>query len=148
MAQARNLPALTSSASAALNRAKRILVNVGRWEAAMGVAAVLVIACWIGFADRRSPSASVSGLQGSNALNQQLPFARALGRKPGERRTSRTMPQSVLDRNIIRVQYYSDDVTVRYFTPQPPLQRVPDRNTRIRHISEDVTVRYFLPTLQ
>ena len=58
------------------------------------------------------------------------------------------MPQSVLDRNIIRVQYYSDDVTVRYFTPQPPLQRVPDRNTRIRHISEDVTVRYFLPKLQ
>ena len=58
MARAGKLPALTPSASAALNRAKRILVNVGRWETAMGVAAVLVIACSIGFMDRRPPSAS------------------------------------------------------------------------------------------
>ena len=147
MARAGKLPALTRSAWAALNRAKRIPLNVGRWETAMGVAAVLVIACWIGFRDRRPPLPSgVSGLQGSNALEQQIPFAPALGREPGERKTSRTMPRRVLDRNI-RVRYYSDDVTVRYFTPQSPPQRVPDRNIRVRHISEDVTVRYFLPKL-
>ena len=132
MARARKLPALTRSAWAALNRAKRIPLNVGRWETAVGVAAVLAIACWIGFTDRRPPSPlGVSGLQGSNALQQQIPFApakqvvanrtskpqTALGREPGERRTSRTMPREVLDRNI-RVRYFSDDVTVRYFPPK------------------------------
>ena len=133
MARAGKLPALTRSAWAAFNRAKRIPLNVGRWETAMGVAAVLVIACWIGFRDRRPPSPSgVSGLQGSNALEQQIPFAPALGREPGERKTSRTMPRRVLDRNI-RVRYFSDDVTVRYFTPQPPPQRVLDRNIRVRY---------------
>jgi hypothetical protein len=155
MARAGRLPALTRSAWAALNRAKRIPLNVGRWETAVGVAAVLVIACWIGFSPP-SPL-GVSGLQGSNALQQQIPFTPArqvvanrtsrpqteLGREPGERKTSRTKPREV-DRNI-RVRYFSDDVTVRYFIPQPPPQRVPDRNSGFRYISEDVTVRYFPP---
>ena len=138
---------LTRSAWAALNRAKRIPLNVGRWETAMGVAAVLVIACWIGFRNRRPPSPSgLSGLKGSNAFEQQIPFAPALGRELGERKTSRTMPRRMLDRNI-EVRYFSDDVTVRYFTPQPPPQRVLDRNIRVRYFSDDVTVRYFLPEL-
>jgi hypothetical protein len=142
MARAGKLPALTRSAWAGLNRAKRIPLNVGRWETAVGVVAVLVIACSIGFIDRRPPSPPrVSG-----ALEQQILFAPALGREPGEREASRTMPRRVLDRNI-RVRYFSDDVTVRYFTPQPPPQRVSDRNIRVRYISEDVTVRYFLPKL-
>jgi hypothetical protein len=158
MARAGKVPALTRSAWAALNRAKSIPLNVGRWETAVGVAAVLAIACWIGFTDRRPPSPwGVSGLQGSNAL-EQIPFApakrvvanriskpqTALGREPGERKTSRSMPLRVLDRNI-RVRYFSDDVTVRYFTPQPPPHRVPERKIRGRYISEDVTVRYFPP---
>jgi Histidine kinase/Histidine kinase-, DNA gyrase B-, and HSP90-like ATPase len=139
MARAGKLPALTRSAWAALNRAKHVPLNVGRWETALGLAAVLTIGCWIGFRDRRPPSPSeVSGLQGSNALEQQIPFAPA--------KTYRTMPRRVLDRNI-RVRYFSDDVTVRYFIPEPPVQQVPDRNIRVRHISEDVTVRYFLPKL-
>jgi anti-sigma regulatory factor (Ser/Thr protein kinase) len=159
MARAGKVAAFTRSTWATLNRAKHIPLNVGRWETAVCVAAVLVIACWIGFRDRRPPSPSgISGLRGSNALEQQIPFAptkrvlanstskpqTALGQEPGERRTSRTMPRRVLDRNI-RVWYFSDDVTVRYFTPQPPPQRVPDRNGLVRHISEDVTVRYFPP---
>ena len=154
-------PALTRSAWAALNRAKHIPLNVGRWVTAVGVAGVLVlmIAYWIGFRDRRPPSASgISGLQISNAPEQQIPFApaeqvvanrtstlqTALGRATDERKTSRTMPRRLLDRNI-RVRYFSDDVTVRYFTPQSPPQAVPDRNIRVRHISEDVTVRYLSP---
>jgi hypothetical protein len=147
MARAGKLPALTRSAWAALKRAKHVPLNVGRWETAVGVAAVLTIGCWIGFQDRRPPSPSrVSGPQGSYAREQQIPFARALGREPGEMKTPRTMPRRVLDRNI-RVRYFSDDVTVRYFIPQPPPQRVPDGNIRVRYISEDVTVRYFLPKL-
>ena len=125
----------------------------------MGVAGALAIACWIGFRDRRPPSPSgISGLQRSNAPEQQIPFApaervvanrtskpqTALGREPGERKIFSTMPPEVLDGNI-RVRYFSDDVTVRYFTLQPPPQWVPDRNSLVRHISEDVTVRYFPP---
>jgi hypothetical protein len=149
MARARKLPAFTRSAWAALNRAKRIPLNVGRWETAVGVAAVLVIACWIGFRDRRPPSPlGVSGLHFAPAkqvvANRTSKPQTALGREPGERKTSRTMPREVLDRNI-RVRYFSDDVTVRYFIPQPSLQRVPDRNSGVRYISEDVTVRYFPP---
>ena len=56
------------------------------------------------------------------------------------------MPRRPLDKNI-RVRYYSDDVTVRYFTPQSQPQQVPDRNIRVRYYSDDVTVRYFLPKL-
>jgi hypothetical protein len=147
IARAGKLPSITRSAWGALSRAKRIPLNVGRWETAVGVAAVLVIACWIGFTNRRSPSPSgLSGLKGSNAFEQQIPFAPALGRELGERKTSRTIPGQMLGRNI-EVRYFSDDVTVRYFTPQPPPQRVLDRNIRVRYFSDDVTVRYFLPEI-
>ena len=139
-AHAGKLPVLTRSAWGALSRANRIPLNVGRWETTMG-AAVLVIACWIGFTNRRPPSPSgLSGLKGSNAFEQQIPFAPALGRELGERKTSRTIPGQMLGRNI-EVRYFSDDVTVRYFTPQPRRQRVLDRNIRVLNFSDDVTVR-------
>jgi anti-sigma regulatory factor (Ser/Thr protein kinase) len=151
--------ALTHSAWAVLKRAKRVRWYKGRWETAVGVAAVLVIACWIGFRDRHPTSPlRVSGVQGSHAPRQQLSFepakqilmnsasesqtARAL--EPGERKPYRSMPQAVQNRNI-RVRYVADDVTIRYFTPIPPPQQVLDRNTRIRYIADDVTVRYFPP---
>jgi putative methionine-R-sulfoxide reductase with GAF domain len=133
IARAGKLPGLTQSAWAVLKRAKHVPWYRGRWETAVGVAAVLVIACWIGFRDGRPASPlGVSGLQGSNALEQQMPFAPAKrvlpnsmskpqtapGLESGERKTSRSIPQRVLDRNI-RVRYISDDVTVRYFTPNP-----------------------------
>ena len=148
------LLALMPSAWAVLNQAKRIPLNVGRWETAVGVVAVLVIACWIGIRDHRPASPPVSSPQGSSALEQQSPFApakRVLANSaskpptvPTHRRTSTTMPQRLRDKNI-RVWYISDDVTVRYFTPRPPLQRVQDTNSRLRYISDDVTVRYFTP---
>jgi putative methionine-R-sulfoxide reductase with GAF domain len=159
IARAGKLPALTHSAWAVLKRAKRVPWYKGRWETAVGVAAaaVLVIACWIGFRDRRPASPlGVLGLQGSNTLERQMPFASAKrvlanttskpqtapGLEPGERKTSRSMPQRVLDRNV-RVRYVSDDVTIRYFTPKLPTQRVLDRNIRVRYVSDDVTIRYF-----
>jgi putative methionine-R-sulfoxide reductase with GAF domain len=159
IARAGKLPGLTHSAWVLLKRAKQVLWYRGRWETAVGVAALLAIACWIGFRDGRPASSlGVSKLQGSNALEQQIPVAPAKrvlanstskpqtapGLESGERKTSRSMPQRVLDRNI-RVRYISDDVTVRYFTPNPPPQRVLDRNIRVRYISDDVTVRYFTP---
>ena len=159
IARAGRLPALTHSAWAVLKRAKCVPWYKGRWATAVGVAAMLVIACWIGFRDRRPASPlEVSGLQRSNAPRQQMPLApakrvlanstskpqTALGLEPRERKTPRSMPQPVPERNI-RVRHISDDVTVRYFTPNPPPQRVPERNIRVRHISDDVTVRYFTP---
>ena len=127
----------------------------------MAVAAVLVIASWIGYRDSRPASRlGASTLQGSNALQQQMPFApakRALvnstakPQTPGleeeeeeERKAARAAPLRVLERNS-QVRHISEDVTVRYFTPQPAPQLVPDRNSHVRHISEDVTVRYFTP---
>jgi GAF domain-containing protein len=156
IARAGRLPTLTHSAWAVLKGAKWYK---SRWKTAVGVAAVVVIACWIGFRDRRPGSPlGVSGLQGPNAPRQQVPFApekrvlanstskpqAALGLEPRERKTSKSMPQRVLDRNI-RVRDIADDVTVRYFTPNPLPQRVPDRNIRVRYIADDVTVRYFTP---
>src|ERR1019366_4705735 len=158
-ARAGRLPALTHSAWAVLKRAKCVPWYKGRWATAVGVAAMLVIACWIGFRDRRPASPlEVSGLQRSNAPRQQMPLApakrvlanstskpqTALGLEPRERKTPRSMPQPVPERNI-RVRHISDDVTVRYFTPNPPPQRVPERNIRVQYISDDVTVRYFAP---
>jgi putative methionine-R-sulfoxide reductase with GAF domain len=159
VARAGKLPGLTQSAWEVLKRAKHVQWYKSRWQTAVGVAVVLVVACWIGFRDRRPAlPLGVSGPQGSNALEQQMPVApakrvlpnsmskpqTALGLEPGERKTSRSMRQRVLDRNI-RVRYISDDVTVRYFTPRPPPQLVPDGNIRVRYISDDVTVRYFNP---
>jgi hypothetical protein len=153
------LPALRQSVWVASKRAKRVPLYKGRWEAAVAVAAVLVIACWIGYRDRRpAPPSRASTLPGSNALQKQMPFVpakRALVNstpKPQsagldeeeERNAARTAPRRVLDSNT-QVRYFSEDVTVRYFTPQPAPQRVLDRNNQVRHISEDVTVRYFTP---
>ena len=160
IARVGKLPGLTHAAWEVVKRAKHVPWYKSRWQTAAGVAAVLVVvACWIGFRDRRPAlPLGVSGPQGSNALEQQMPFApakgvlpnssskpqTALGLEPGERKTSRSVRQRVLDRNI-RVRYISDDVTVRYFTPKPPPQRVLDGNIRVRYISDDVTVRYFTP---
>ena len=158
IARAGKLLAVTQTARAASNRVKRVPWYSARWEAAVGVVAVLVIACWIGFRDRRPASPhGVSGPQG-NAVEPQMPVAPAkrvladntpkpqtvLGLESGERRASGTTPKRVLDRNI-RVRYISDDVTVRYFVPKHTRQRVLDRNIRVRYISDDVTVRYFTP---
>ena len=159
IAEAGKLPTLTHSAWAASKRAKRVPWYKGRWETAVGVAAVLVIACWIAYRDRHPASpVGASALQRSNAIEQQMPFVPAkrvlgnsiskpqiaLGLEEEERRAARTMPQRVLDGNS-RVRYISEDVTVRYFTRKPAPQRVLDGNSRVRYISEDVTVRYFTP---
>jgi putative methionine-R-sulfoxide reductase with GAF domain len=150
--------ALSELAWVASKRAKRVPSYKGRWETAVAFAAVLVIASWIGYRDRRSGSPlGASTLQGANALQQQMPFVpakRALvnstakpktaGLEEEEKKAARTAPQRVLDRNSL-VRYFSEDVTVRYFAPQPAPQRVLDRNSLVRHISEDVTVRYFTP---
>ena len=155
---ASTLTAFTRQVWAVSNRAKGLRWFKGRWEA-VGVAAVILIACWMGFRDRRPPLTSVdSGLQGSNSVGRQMAVAPAKGvlatgeskpqpaivLDPRTGKTSRSRPTRVSDGNV-RVRYISDDVTVRYFTPEPPPKQVLQRNVRVRDISDDVTVRYFTP---
>ncbi len=159
-ARAEKLP-FTRSVRAASSRVRRFPSLKGRWETAVAVAAMMVIACWIGLWDRHPASPSrISVPQGSSSVEQPIPVApakrvlandtskvqTALGREPSERKTSGSMPARLVDRNI-RVRYFSDDVTVRYFTRKPPPQQVLDRNIRVRYLSDDVTVRYFIPEL-
>src|ERR1700690_1413451 len=154
IAQARKLLTLVQSAWAASNRAEGVPWNKGRLEA-VGVAIVLVVACWIVLSDRRSQSPHVLGQQGSTAVEQQVPFtpaklvlsnatskAQPVLAEEEQRWTARTIPSTASDQ-AIRVRYISDDVTVRYFTPRPLPQHVLAKNIRVRRISDDVTVRYF-----
>jgi hypothetical protein len=41
------------------------------------------------------------------------------------------------------VEYFGDDVTVRWFTARPAKQRARIAKPRVTHIGDDVTVRYF-----
>jgi GAF domain len=158
IAEARNLPALRQSPWVVSKRAKRVPLYKGRWETAVAVAALLVIACWIAYRDRRPALPfGASALQISN-VEQQIPFEPAkrvlanstsepqtmLDLKEEEWKAARTMPKWVWVGNT-ELDYVTQDVTVRYLTPKHAPQRVLDRNEQVRYISEDVTVRYFTP---
>jgi hypothetical protein len=41
------------------------------------------------------------------------------------------------------VEYFGDDVTVRWFTARPAKHRAKVAKNRVTHIGDDVTVRYF-----
>lgn len=153
------VPALKQSAWAASKQAKRVPLYKGRRAMAVAVAAVLVLACGIAYRDRLPTSPlGASALQRSNAIEQQMPFVpakrvlanstskpqTALGLKKEEKKAVRTMKHWVRVGNN-ELDYVTQDVTVRYFTPKHAPQRVLDRNNQVRYISEDVTVRYFTP---
>ena len=152
-------PALKQLTLPASNRAKRVPMHKGRWATALTVAAVLVLACWFAYRDRQATSPlGASALQRSNPIEQQVvivptkrvpgtgtskPYT-ALGPGEGGSRTARTTKGWVrVDAN--ELDYVTEDVTVRYFNPNPARQRVLDRNNQVHHFSEDVTVRYFTP---
>ncbi len=137
--------------SAASNRMKHMTFLKGRWETAAAVVAVLVLACWISYRDRRPTTpVGASALQRSNPITVKPVLANSTSKPPtalGLNEEGRKAPRAM--KRWVRVgnnelDYVTQDVTVRYFTP-PPRQRAMDRNTQVRHISEDVTVRYFKP---
>lgn len=158
-AEAVKVLALKPSAWAASMRAKYVPLYKGRWKSIAAVAAVVVIACWIAYqAQHPASRLGTSALRRSNTPAQQTPFVpvkrdltnstsnppSALLPKEEGRRNARTIPQQVPYRNS-QVRYIGEDVTVRYFTPQPAAQRVLEGDNQVHHISEDVTVRYFTP---
>jgi predicted PhzF superfamily epimerase YddE/YHI9 len=97
----------------------------------------------------------VLALQRSNAIEQQMPIVpakRVLANSTSKPQTALGLKKKAVGtmKHWVRVgnnelDYVTQDVTVRYFTPKRAPQRVLDRNNRVRYISEDVTVRYFTP---
>jgi hypothetical protein len=109
--------------------------------AGAGLAVVLVIAGWIAFSYRRpaSPLASSKPVAADKDASRR-PSASVLPKGAGEvaRSTGVSTRENELDST-------ADDVTVRYLTSKPPLQRVQIRSSQVDYVSEDVTVRYFTP---
>jgi hypothetical protein len=122
------------------------------------VVAVLVMACWIAFSARRTNSAvGSSTLPRSIALEPQPPSPpeNAIPAKVTSKLQATTVPvqQASSSRTARRrvqvgendVEYIGDDVTVRYFTPNPAPHRVRTGEDKVAYIGEDVTVRHFSP---
>ena len=146
-------------ALAATKRSKSVLLYKGGWKTAVAVAAVLMIASWIANRDHRSAAPLGSPrVPRSNGIERHMPSVApkpvltnrasssqtTLDRKEEARKTGRTRPQWVRVGNN-ELDYVTQDVTVRYFTPTSLPQPVQSRNREVRYISEDVTVRYFAP---
>jgi hypothetical protein len=144
VAEAGELPAQPTGAATMIAQcAKRVPLYRCRWKTAVAVAAVLVIASWIVWRDRRPASPfGPSALQGSNAIEQQVPFVPAKLVSAKSTSTPETVRRRVRVGNY-QVEYIGEDVTVRYFTPKPAPLRV--TNNQVHYIGEDVTVRYFRP---
>ena len=138
------------------HEAMRFPAHSRRWKVAAGIAVVLATSCWIAY--RAASSVGVAALPTSSAIVQPAALQLVqeyLAVKPPQRLLTAGIAQKrrkaagvissrLPDRNY-KVRYFSDDVTVRYFTPQPT-QAAPDKNNhRVRRVSDDVTVRYFTP---
>jgi putative methionine-R-sulfoxide reductase with GAF domain len=163
LATVRKLPAFKQSATFAitiLQRAKKHatkratgLTGPSRLRnAALGSAAVaLAIAGWIVYAGHRPASSLESStLPKSTAVDPSENLAKHPGRA-GDR------PELVAGKGVRRarivrkrvrigdsdVEYFGDDVTVRWFTARTAKQRTRVAKSRVTHIGDDVTVRYF-----
>ncbi len=159
MAVATELPVSTHPASLAtmiMQRAKAVTLHNRRWNVALpAVATVLMLTCWIAYRGRRpaSPLGS-SALPRSTAIEQQEPFpTKAMPAKNSfkvqptpvpvkEARSARAKLQRVRAREM-KVDYFGDDVTVRYFTLKLAPRRVQVGKTQIVYIGDDVTVHHF-----
>jgi hypothetical protein len=142
-----------------MERAKRLPWHKSRWNVALAaVAAVLVIACWIGYSVRRPNSAAGSSAQQKSiAIQQQAPSlpAKALPAKTTSKLQTTPVPveqtrsDSTTRRRVLagenQVEYIGEDVTVRYFTTKPAPHRARSGENEVADIGEDVTMRYFTP---
>ena len=141
------------------HQAMRIFLHRRPWKVAgAALVIVLAIASWIAYSHRRPGSPlHASARQTSNAITQQLS---PVSTKPVTAHKNTSSPQtapiqiaepskagrSTLERVRVgdsHVDYVSEDVTVRYFTPKPELQRVRVGDHVVDYISADVTVRHF-----
>lgn len=150
--EVRELPRQPAWAASMITRQAKLLpFYQHRWK--MAVAAVLVIATFLAYRDRRQASSlTISRLQRSNAIEPEVPFVAAKLRSANG--TSEPKAALSLTREAkksarwVRVgnselDYVAQDVTVRYFTSKRAPPRVGE--SRVKYIGEDVTVRYFTP---
>jgi GAF domain-containing protein len=163
LATVRKLPAFKQSATFAitiLQRAKKHapkratgLTGPSRLRnAALGSAAVaLAIAGWIVYTGHRPASSLESStLPKSTAVDPSENLAKhpaRAGDRP-ELVAGKGVRRARIVRKRVRigdsdVEYFGDDVTVRWFTARTAKQRTRVAKSRVTHIGDDVTVRYF-----
>ena len=143
---------LARAVSRITQRANHTLLHERRWKTGMAaaVAALLVMASWIAYSDRRSTAAlGVAALEKSNAIGEQVSSADGKPKTPpvpllDTRKVAGTRPHFVRVGNY-ELDYVAPDVTVRYFKPKPQLKQVRGGDPHFVYIGEDVTVRYFTP---
>jgi hypothetical protein len=158
MAVAMELPVSRHPALLAImQRAKEVTWHKHRWNVALAaVATVLVLTCWIAYRGRRpaSPLGS-SALLRSTAIEQQEPFQPTKATPTKETFKVQLAPVPVKEASPGRVtlqrvrvgknevDYFGDDVTVRYFTPRLASQQVRVGKSKVVYIGDDVTVHHF-----
>jgi putative methionine-R-sulfoxide reductase with GAF domain len=163
LATVRKLPSFKQSATFAitiLQRAKKHapkratgLTGPSRLRnAALGSAAVaLAIAGWIVYTGHRPASSLESStLPKSTAVDLSENLAKhpaRAGDRP-ELVAGKGVRRARIVRKRVRigdsdVEYFGDDVTVRWFTARTAKQRTRVAKSRVTHIGDDVTVRYF-----
>jgi hypothetical protein len=147
-------------------RRKSVLPMLAVWndqrKTALVVAALLVIASWFGFRDRRPIPSIESGLGVQSPVSVQqsatpdvrlvnastsslTPLVANEGKKLATHRKAKVGTSDVV--------YLSDDVTVRYFKSKSASKKSKSASKKedstaqgqVHHISDDVTVRHFTP---
>jgi hypothetical protein len=115
-----------------------------RWiVVATALVIALAIGSWTAYDHRSASRMDASALQNSNAASQHvnsLPVPAVRARMQYKNATRRGIKR--LRIRQIKVDQFADDVTIRYFTPDPALPRVQPREKQV-DFGEDVTVRYF-----
>jgi hypothetical protein len=163
LAAVRELPAFKQSATFAitiLQRAKKLatkraadltgpnrLRNAGLVSAAVAIA----IAGWIVYTGHRPASSLESStLPKSTAVDPSENLAKHPGRAGDQPEliAGKDVRRARIVRKRVRigdsvVEYFGDDVTVRWFTARTAKQRTMVAKSRVTHIGNDVTVRYF-----
>jgi anti-sigma regulatory factor (Ser/Thr protein kinase) len=118
------------------------------------VATVLVLACWIAYGDRHprlllgpSDLQSMDNIKEQAALRpaktvhaEDRPRFGTMSIAVGDARTATLLHGVVL---VTKVVHIGDDVTVRYFTPNPAPHLEAVGQYQVLDMGDDVTVRYF-----
>jgi hypothetical protein len=163
LAAVRELPAFKQSATFAitiLQRVKKLATkratdltgpNRLRNAGLVSAAVALAIAGWIVYPSHRPASSLESStLPKSTAVDPSENLAKhpgGVGDQP-EAIAGKDVRRARIVRKRVRlgdsvVEYFGDDVTVRWFTARTAKQRTMVAKSRVTHIGNDVTVRYF-----
>jgi anti-sigma regulatory factor (Ser/Thr protein kinase) len=140
-----------------MQRAKRVSWQKRQWNVNSAAAfIILVLACWIAFSGSHALS-FLGSLEHRRmtAIGEQVPQPRAkvvpaenrskFQAEPipaGESRTATLQRAGLVEQEVVHI---GEDVTVRYFTPEPASHRVPVGQYQVVRMGEDVTVRYLAP---